>query len=460
MVSPRCPLVKQGGVTWRTSFLGPLLGVASSRVLKAEICLAWLILSCGQVMFWWRRDNIFGYLQVGLFFASIVIPVLGTSILDDLDGQFVNQYANILVIGAFPYVIGLCFGASLGRGLRLPHVNFSTLMDPVPQLLVKRVRQLAAAGLVILALSFLLLGYIPYLASDRLSAKYGVGPYQAGFARGSLVLHVGLIVAATAFPVIIGLAFRHRRRLDFALAVALLLGLGLTLSRGRTFFGPLVFLIAFAIERRWRPWTIVALACVFFLAGSIFNEIILGGSSSGSTFANRAAASAPDVIDHVSFLRGYASEGSEQIGLKPIIASMNLDKGEYNPATYALRIRTGLTDVGDLASGGLRLPAPIWGYVSFGYPGLITWSLLSGLAIGWGTSVLRRLLSRVEGKRGQALNLVLAWLFFEGTFAVISRFFFFERVGLVSLGMALFLAQSKFRTERREGRVVPSQFKQ
>jgi hypothetical protein len=317
----------------------------------------------------------------------------------------------------------------------------------------------AVAGVGILALSFVLLRYVPLLTADRVSAKYGIGLYAPGFARGGLFLHVGLIVASTVLPVVLVLIVRNRRPVDVVLAGALLVGVVATLSRGRAFIGPLVFLVALAIERRWRPWRITAAVCFAFVAGTLFNELVhLSSTEPGTTLASRVAASAPDVIDHVEFLSGFEATGSQEVGLKPIIASFRPDKGEYNAATYALRIRTGLADVTGLASGGLRLPAPIWGYVAFGFPGLVLWSLLSGVAIGWGTRLLRRLLSETAaGRRRQALNLVLAWVFFEGTFLVLGEFYFFERVGVISFAIALFLCWSRSRYGSAEAEpVAPS----
>ena len=416
-------------------------------MLSIQICLAWLVLGCGQIVFWWRRDNILGYLQFGFFFATILVPALFTSIVSDLDPTFVNQYADLLVVGAIAYMIGLCYGASLGQRMRLPRLVVGWPLDRLPRVLVLRTRQTAAGAVVILAGSFVLLGYVPFLAADRVSAKYGVGVYATGFARGSLVLHVGLIVASTILPVVLALVVVNRRRIDVALAGALLLALTLTLSRQKAFIGPLVFLAALAIQRRWRPWRIGACVCFAFVGGTLVNELVaLSSPAPGTTFAQRMAASVPDIVDHVGFLRGYESRGSEQIGLTPIIASLSLNKGDNNPSTYALKVRTGLDDITGLAAGGIRLPAPLWGYVAFGYPGAIAWSLLSGVAMGWGTRLVARLVAGVQGHRRQCLNLVLAWLFFEGTFQVLADFYFFERVGIVSFALALYVCRIRLRS--------------
>lgn len=420
-------------------------------MLKFQICLAWLILSCGQVLLWRRRDNVLGYLQAGFFFVSIIVPVLGTTVLDDADQTTVGHYADIMLVGVVAYLPGLCFGAFLGDRWRLPNVVFARRLADVPALLIRRTRQLSLAGLIVLMISFLLLGYIPYFAADRVSAKYGVGANQAGYERGSLVLHLGLIIASTVLPVTLALVLRQGKRIDIVLAGALFVALTLTLSRRLAFIGPLVFLIAFAVERGWRAWRILAAVCIAFVASTIFNEIVsIAAPVPQTTFASRVAASAPDVDDHVDFLSGFEAEGGAQLGLKPLLATLSLNKGPYDPARYALRVRTGLPDISNFAAGGVRLPAPLWGYVSFGYPGVILWSLLSGIAIGAGTSMLRRLLSDAHGGRWQCLNIVLAWVFFGGTFQLIAAFYVFERVALVSFAMTIFLCSARRQSHRIE----------
>jgi hypothetical protein len=296
----------------------------------------------------------------------------------------------------------------------------------------------------ILALSFLLLGYVPYLAADRVGAKYGTGVYREGLARGALVFHLALRLGSLIFPVVLVLAMRRRRLVDMALAGALGVGLILTLSRGSALLGPLVFLIAVLVGRRWKAWQILALVCAFYVSATLVNELVrVANPVASASFSTRVAASAPDLSDHLGFLNGYEVSGSEQVGLRTIIAGMSLNKGEYNPSSYALRIRTGLVDTSEFASGGLRLPAPIWGYAGLGYLGVVLWSFGTGVFIGWGTVLVRRLVTPVQGQPGQPLNLILAWLFFSGTFAVASEFYFPERVEIVTVALVLALCWRK-----------------
>jgi hypothetical protein len=422
-------------------------------MLKAQIVASLGIIMCGQVIFWRRRDNIFGYFQAGLFFASVLIPVLGTTIIDAADPEVVGLYARILLLGAAAHLVGLCYGATLGWRSRQPTVTFSRPFDDVPNRLHRRVRWAAALAVVALALAFYLLGYAPLLAADQVAAKYGVGAYAGGFARGAQVFRIALTLASAITGVLLAVIAIRRRRLDVVLVLALGIGMTLTLARGQALAGPLAFLIAWGIERRWRPWHLLTLVCLAFVGGVLLNELIqVNAPVASPSFSNRVAGTVPDISDHLGFLQGFGLQGSEHVGMKTVRAgwSLNVSKGHWDPSDYALRIRTGLSDVSELAAGGLRLPAPIWGYSAFGYAGTAVWSLLSGVVVGWGTTSLRRLLGPLEAgrHRHQALNLTLAWVFYNGTFGVLSVFYFATRADVVVVGLAVLLGLLPLGTRR------------
>lgn len=413
-------------------------------MLKLQIIASLAVLMCGQVLWWRRRDNIFAYFQVGLFVASVVVPILGTSVLDSADPDVVALYARILLIGAPVYLLGLAYGGSLGLRARTPRVTFSLPFHDIPRPLALRVLLIASVALVALVGAFALLGYVPLFASNRLFAKYGIGPYRAGFERGAQVFHLAMNLASVISAVLLAVMVVRRRLVEVVLLTGILIGLASTLSRGEALVGPLTFLVAWGVQRGWRPWLLALIASSSFIAAALLNELIfLAEPVGGTPFAARVAQSAPDISDHLGFLNGYRLQGSERIGIRTIQAgySLSSDKGSWDPAEYALRMRTGLSDVGELASGGLRLPAQVWGYAAYGYPGVVAWTFISGLFIGWGTTLLRRLLTRAEQERyrHQALNLVMAWLFYTGTFGILSLFYFPFRSDILLLGIALVL---------------------
>lgn len=428
-------------------------------MLKLQIVASLAILTCGQILFWLRRDNVFAYFQGGLFISSVLIPVLGTSVLADAEPSVVALYARILVVGAGAYLLGLCYGGFLGGTCRRPEVTFERAFDEGPERLARRARVLAVVALAALAAAFALLGYVPALAGDRLAAKYGIGPYRAGFIRGAQVLHLAMGLASALAGVLLAFLVVRRRAIEVVLLVGLLIGLAATLSRGEALVGPLTFVIAWGIQKRWKPLILIGVVSMSFFGSILVNEFLFptGPAPVASTsFAMRVTQTAPDIVDHLGFLNGYRLTGSERVGARTLRAgySFSLSKGYWDPADYALRTRTGIADVGELASGGLRLPAPIWGYVSFGYAGAVAWSWIAGLFIGWGTALLRRLLAPVELGRypNQALNLMLAWVLFNGTFAILGQFYFPFRSDILIIGLAVALGLGPLRSREAPGR--------
>jgi hypothetical protein len=413
-------------------------------MLKAEIIAAWLVMSCGHVLLWRRRDNLFGYLQVAFFVAACVIPVLGTSVVDDADPAVATRYADVMMLGALAYMPGLAIGGNLASRARLPNVTFGGAWREMLPTVALNARRIAIGGAVVLVGSFALLGYVPLLAGDRLSAKYGVGPYAAGFARGGLVLNAGLAIAGTILPVMLVLVMRHRRALDVAITGVVFVGLLSSLSRQTAFIGPLVFLVALAIERRWRAWAIVLAVSAAYLVSPAFNSLMsLTPQGDRKSFVEEVAAATPDISDHIGFVDGFERRGKEQIGLRPLRAAIAFDKEAFDPSEYALRVRTGLDDVSGLATGGLRIPPAEWGMASYGTAGAAGWCFISGIFIGMGTVVLRRALTPGFGRPGMLVRVVLAWVFYKGTFGVLGEFYFLPRVSIIAFGLAVVLGLSR-----------------
>ncbi len=315
-------------------------------------------------------------------------------------------------------------------------------------------RSFAVAALFILVAAFALLGYVPALAADRTSAKYGVGIYAAGAARGSLIYHIALALATMALPILAIVAWRRRSMRDLALCGALFIGLVLTLSRQDAFSGPLLVVVALAVESRWKPIAIAALVCGALVVGTLANEFLLPANPGAPnlSFATRVAASAPDVHDQIGFLSGFETLGNDFVGTKNLTAGFTLHKGHWDPAAYAVRTLTLLPSASGVGSGGIRLPAPEWGYAAFGWVGVAIWSLLSGIFVGWGTVKVKQLVSASAYRPGGSLNYILAWAFYTGTFGFFAKFYFPERSGLLLFVAAITISYAGLTTRNRNMR--------
>lgn len=415
-------------------------GVVQPRVV---IAVALFVITCGQIALWPRRDNIFAYRQAGLYFTTLFIPLVGTAALTASEPHILDLYARVLAVGAVFFAAGLALGGHFASRTRSRFsFTFGQPLKPDSaawKVVRRRTRLLTGAAVVALALAFALMQYVPLLAADRQLAKYGIGIYEPGFARGRLVYHFALALAGVIFPLAIVVAYRSRAFLDVVLCGAVGLGLAASLSRGDAFAGPLLVVIALAIARRVAPALIVAGVCLVFLAGALSNELLFPSVRSVATLPARVAASAPDVRDHLAFLRGFEREGSEPTRGRTLVAKLGPGGDEYDPVHYALRLTTGITQTNLIASGGIRLPAPLWGFSSFGFPGAAAFCLVSGVFIGWGTVRIRNVVTARRSDRHYASNLLLGALFFDGTFAFFGSFFFAPFADLVVLAVALFI---------------------
>jgi hypothetical protein len=413
------------------------------------------VLMCGQILWWRRRDNVLGYVLIATWVVTILVPLFGTPIVAGSDPHVVWRLTWMLLIGAAFYLAGLAVGGGIGLRSRLAReVDWARpFQGEVPPTIHLWARRLAVGSLLLLAAAFALLGYVPALASDRASAKYGVGVYAAGAARGGAVYHLALALASVVLPVMMVIAWRRRSIRDMALCGAVLLGLLLTLSRQNAFSGPLLVVVAVAVERRWKPVAVLTMVCCALFVGTLVNEFVFPSAPVGGaptlSFAGRVAASAPDVHDQIGFLSGFETLGSHFVHTKTLTAGFNAKKGYWDPGGYAVRTLTLLPDASGVGSGGIRLPAPEWGYSSFGWVGVILWSLLSGLFAGWGTVTVKRLVQSSAYRPGGSLNYVLAWVFYTGTFGLLATFYFPERAGLLLLAAAVVFSYAGLSARKR-----------
>lgn len=409
-------------------------------MVTLQIVVSLLVLTCAPVLFWWRRDNVLGYVAGAVFVSTYVIPLVPTLVSQRFEHAAIARYADVLAVGAVAFLAGLALGGQIGRrsGAKMPLTFSGPMSDRVTALVASRARWIAVGGALALIAAFLLMRYIPLFAADRTSARYGVGAYRAAFERGSLFFRLGLAASAAVLPVLLAVWWRHRRTFDLVLGITLLGLLFVSLSRDAAFTGPVIFAVALAVERRWSPVVIAAAVSCLFSIGAVVSLALLDTGQDGQAVAARVAASTPDIRDHIGFVKGFEERREPTYG-RTLLAGLALSNSEWEPSTYALRTLTGLSDLRDLASGGLRLPAPLWGYSAFGWAGAAMFSALAGLFAGWGFTKLRRRLTPALDGPHLSLVLATAVVFYEGTYGVLAEFYFLTTAIVVRVAVAVAL---------------------
>jgi hypothetical protein len=416
------------------------------------------VLICGQILWWRRRDNVLGYLLVATWVVTILVPLFGTSVVAQANPHVVWRVTWMLTIGAGAYLVGLATGGVIGGQSRLGRqaIWARPYVGDLAATIHTWARRFSVAALAVLFGAFALLGYVPALASDRQSAKYGVGVYAAGAARGGNIYHIGLAMASVALPIMLIVTWRRRSWQDLALCGALFVGLLFTLSREDAFNGPLLVVVALSVERRWKPTAVVALVCFALFAGTLVNEFVFPSTAGevGSSFASRVAASAPDVHDQIAFMSGFETLGNHFVHTKNLTSVITPKKGFYDPTTYSIRTETLLPDVSGVGTGGIRLPGPEWGFVAYGWLGVIIWTFISGLFAGWGTVVVKQMLTEFTYAPDASVNYVLSWVYYTGTFGLLAGFFFPERADVVLLAAALIFSCAGWTVRKRRRRLA------
>jgi hypothetical protein len=364
-----------------------------------------ILFLAGTYIVWPSRWNIGAHLGLGLGLVGYVIPVFFAGVLETFPQDIVRFYARLLLAGAGFYVLGLVIGARIPL-LKLvrSRLSFSSLPSRVfESRTVRRTAFVLTLGVVGMLLCFYIMGFIPMFADDPFNAKFFRGDYEAPFQRVSYLYRWCDNIVLVLVPVALSAWYLTRRLPLLLLSLSSVLILGLTLQRGPMAMGVLVFLGLLAAGHRNRKWFWVYVVVVLLLypLGAAFYHIF--GYVFGldkymvvqfDTPWDLVTRGAPDVPDQLNLLGAFLDYGSFTYG-RTFVGGLLPGSGNsrWNPSIWALTLLNGgwnRVDLNSLSSGGLRLPAPMWGYTAFGWPGAVAVSFLSGLILGWITAFVKR----------------------------------------------------------------------
>ena len=286
---------------------------------------------------------------------------------------------------------------------------------------------LAVVGL---ALGFALAGFVPLFAADPLAAKLLRGSYQEAYIGIAPLYRVSIYLLAALVP--LGLAsWWVTRRLSYLAVtlagIALLLG---ALNREPALTGLVMFAGLLAARRRSTSVLYVAAVAIGFpLIGASF-FILLGSVLGLSNFVGvygiapeslnlwqLIAVGAPDVADQLTFMLAYEQHGGLTWG-RTFLGALVPYHYEWNPAIWSIQIMLPNADVANVL-GGVRLPAPVWGFTAFGWAGVVAVPLLSGLLLGAFSSVARH-----EIGRGSLLRSAFLLAIYTSVALPLSEFYF------------------------------------
>ena len=354
------------------------------------LCLCLLALACGTYIIWPSRWNVFAHMQLGFSLVAYIIPILVVHVPSRFSAQLLSKDLDILGLGTIVYLSGLLIGSLLNGVSYIPIRLIFVALHPrgVLRVVERRAKFLLLTALVLLALCFAYMRFIPAFASDPFAAKFFRGSYAIRYRPVAIPFRTAYSIIEAMIPIAFVLWWQTRKITWLFLSLCSVLAMALCLTRGPVAAGGLLVLGLICARRR--IWTIgyLLLLLVIYPIGSAFYSL-LGLESNHISLWRVIANGAPDVSDQLHFLRGFLSIGSWTWG-KTFWGGLIPYHYPWNPSIYSLDIINGYSNVNKVVSGGLRLPLPMWGFAAFGWWGVIGVSLLSGILMGQSVNFMKR----------------------------------------------------------------------
>jgi len=348
------------------------------------------IFMCGTYLVWPSRYNVMAHLNLGFILIAYFIPSIILKDQNDFPSDVVSLYTLILVLGAACYVIGLVSGFSI-KPVHLFDFSFSVLSVEIYKLqIIKITRIFLLAGIMGLSLGYLLMGFIPAFAADPVAAKFFRGTYQVPFFVSMIYLS-SFFILTTITPVAIVIWYYNKKKNLFLFGAIVAASLmAVSLSRGPAFGGVvLAIAIIMSFKNRRTFWLLIVFLITVYFLSSVFYFVtgirdygeVSASFKDDHVFWRIVSGGTIDIQDQLNFLDFFNKNPIWTYG-RTIIGGLIPSHYEWNPAVYTLRVTNPGEDINTLISGGLRLSAPMWGYVSFKWAGVVIFCFLSGLIKG------------------------------------------------------------------------------
>ncbi|MGI8393096.1 hypothetical protein [Leucobacter sp. W1038] len=449
-------------VTFSVVFLAEQLTATFSTLdIRPALLLIGLVgFNCITYVVWLNRWNIVAHTALAFSIVAYIVPIVFLHQLDGLSSEAIDLYFQVMAGGLFFAVLGVLAGAAIGRLYDADKLRARAAFEEQQVRAKIRRRIIALSGLAVLGVfvAFAGMGFIPALTADPLTAKFFRGAYAAAYQPVAPLYRGATSVLTVLLPVLFLYAMKLRSGRSFLIALAAMLALFLGLLREPAVSGALLLIGVYMAVRR-KPWGFyfALLVSTYFAGGALYYLLALigFGSFTGSPAAEttsllaQAAAGAPDIRDQITFLTAWLVRPEYTQGLT-WLGGMIPGNNPWNPSVWSLRIVNPTQEITAIASGGLRLPPPIWGMVSFGWPGVIGVSLLTGGIQGYLASVAKRIIP------SNSVETSIYWLvLYVALVEVLPAFFRFSYLSVLQLIIILLVFGWRTSSPPRRQRKVP-----
>jgi len=419
-------------------------------------------MSLGSYFVWPAKRNILAHLQLGLFLVAFVVPVFLTNTLSFFSPELKLQYSLITFLGGLAFLVGIIIGFKIKpRFGNISLITFFKNENNNVNFLTNRLAYISIGAVIILFISFALIGFVPAFSDDPFQAKFFRGAYKEAYQPYAIPYRISYTILTSSIAFTFATYIHTKKRLFIVLSVIIAFALLLTLNRGAIVAGLLLTGCCYAcLNKRWFWPFFVFIVFVFPLGSASY--YLLGLITGNSTFLQLyntssvwsiIANGAPDVPDQLNFLNSFNNVGQLTYG-KTFLGGLVPSNYIWNPSVYTLYIiNNGQADINSINSGGLRLSVAMWGYTAFGWFGVAILPLLSGLL--WGMST--RYIKTLSYKHGtKVLSLVVIVVIYNSIYKSIAEFYIFSMYSVISLFFILYIVFGRYvifvkKTEKTAG---------
>ncbi|WP_428331687.1 hypothetical protein [Mucilaginibacter sp.] len=354
------------------------------------IFVALTLFSFSGYIVWPSRYNVVTHGMVAGGFISIIVPALILGVPDNYPPAIVDLYTKVLVLGILFFLPALIIGFVIGR--RLPtQFSFDIMTrEAYEERAIKVTKIFMVIGVAGLIASYIGMGFMPMFAAEPIAAKLFRGQYQEPYLRVAILFRISFFLISTITPIACIIWYKKRSKLFLFLTSLGLFLMIASLERSGAFGGVVfAFIIVMSFKSRAHFVVLMVILIGIFVLSSFFYYIVgvrhFEGNENVWEVIGR---SAPDIDDQMQFMVKFDQKPVWTYG-RTMYGGLIPGHYEWNPSVYTLGIIAPGRDVNDVGSGGLRLPLPLWGYVSFQWLGVILFSFFTGLLTGVFIGILK-----------------------------------------------------------------------
>ena len=341
-------------------------------------------------LFWPSRWNVPAHLNLGFCVTAYIVPGLFTDVWDLVSPSTNDLYLYVNLFGAIALVCGMTLGfhSPFHRWLTQKLSPLSAEKIDL-KTVTRRVVTLAGGACIGMILAYMLMGFIPMFAADPLTAKQFKGEYFEPYQRAAYLFRFSFAIIVAMLTIVLTLWWQSRKRIYLWLAVAMISLLMISLARGASLNGVLVFVGILAARKRSTGIAYVCFLAVIFPVGSasyLILGLLTGIERFGSIYSLDSVASiigsgTPDIADQILFLEGFSNYSPFTYG-RTMFGGLVPSNYMWNPSVWTLTYDNIGADISEMVTGGLRLTTAMWGYANFSWLGVFLIPALSGFVTG------------------------------------------------------------------------------